>query len=94
MKQTSFLLTFLIFLISCGNSQTANSQTKLTGNIQVDLRILLPNSKIKADIMDGVLQNPRQEELTKKFKSGIKENYDWFLEYMKTFPKGEPMPYH
>ena len=94
MKQTFYIFTLLIFLTSCGNSQPTNSQTKLTGNIQVDLKTLLPNSKVKADIMDGVLQNSRQVELTKKFQSAIKENYDWFLEYMKTVPEGQPMPYN
>jgi hypothetical protein len=94
MKQTYYILTLLIFLTSCGNSQSTNSQKKLTGNIQFDLKTLLPNSNVKADIMDGVLQNPRQAELTKKFQSAIKENYDWFLEYMKTVPEGEPMPYN
>lgn len=94
MKQTYYILTFLIFLTSCGNSQSTNSQKKLTGNIQSDLRTLLPNTKVKADIMDGVLQSPRQVELTKRFQTAIKENYDWFLEYMKTIPKGEPMPYN
>lgn len=93
MKQTCYLLTFLIFLASCGNSQTTNSQKKLTGSIQTDLKTQLPNTNVNADIMDGVLQNPKQVQLTKKFQSAIKENYDWFLEYMKTVPEGEPMPY-
>ena len=94
MKQTIYILTLLFFLSSCGNSQTTNLQKKLTGNIQSDLKMLLPNSNVKADIMDGVLQNPRQAELTKKFQAAIKEKYDWFLEYMKTVPEGEPMPYN
>lgn len=94
MKQTLYIFILLIFLTSCGNSQPPNSQNKLTGNIQSDLKILLPNKQVNADIMDGVLQNPRQVELTKKFQSAIQKNYDWFLEYMKTIPEGQPMPYH
>jgi hypothetical protein len=94
MKQACYLITLLFFLTSCGNSQTTNSKTKLTGNIQADLKILLPDSKVKADIMDGIFQNPRQAELTKKLQAAIKDNYDWFLEYMKTVPEGEPMPYN
>lgn len=69
MKQTFYILTLLIFLTNCGNSQTKNSQENLTGNIQSDLKALLPNKKVQADIMDNVLQNPRQVELTKKFQS-------------------------
>jgi len=94
MKQTYYILTLLIFLTSCGNSQPSNSQITLTGNIQSDLKTLLPNSKVKVDIMDGVLQNPRQAELTIKFQNAVKENYDWFLEYIKTVPEGEPMPFN
>lgn len=94
MKQTFFILTLLIFLTNCGNSQTTNSQENLTGNIQSDLKALLPNKNVQADIMDNVLQNPRQVELTKKFQSAITENYEWFLEYMKTVPNGEPMPFN
>ena len=70
MKQTFYILTLLIFLTNCGNSQTTNSQENLTGNIQSDLKELLPNKNVQADIMDNVLQkNPRQVELTKKFQS-------------------------
>ncbi len=94
MKQNYYIFILLLFLTSCGSFQPANSQNKLTGNIQSDLRTLLPNSKVSADIMDGVLQNPRQVELTKKFQYAIKENYDWFLEYMKTVTEGEPIPYN
>ncbi len=93
MKQAYYLITLLIFLTGCGNSQTTSSKTKLTRNIQADLKILLPNSKVKADIMDGVLQNPRQVELTNKLQAAIRDNYEWFLEYMKTVPEGESMPY-
>jgi hypothetical protein len=59
MKQVYYLLPLLIFFFNCGNSQTANTKNKLTGNIQTDLMILLPNENVKADIMDGILQNPR-----------------------------------
>jgi hypothetical protein len=94
MKQTLYIFTLLIFLASCGGSLPANSQNKLTGDISSDLKTLLPNKQVKADIMDGVLQNPRQVELTRKFQSAIQKNYDWFLEYMKNAPEGQPMPYH
>jgi hypothetical protein len=94
MIKTIYTLTFLFFLSSCGNSQKTNLQKKLTGDITTDLKLLLPNSTVKADIMDGILQNPRQVELTNKFQKAIKENYDWFLEYIKTVPEGEPMPYN
>jgi len=94
MRRTYYILTFFVFWTTVGISQTTNLQNPLMGDIQSDLKVLLPSGIVKADIMDGVLQSPRQVELTKKFKSAIRENYDWFLEYRKTIPKGEPMPYH
>jgi hypothetical protein len=94
MKRIVFILTLLTFLTGCGNSQTNNSTTQLTGDIGTDLKNLIPKGKHIADIMDGVRQNPRQATLTKKFQNGIKNNYEWFVEYMKPVPEGEPMPYH
>ncbi|MBO9595473.1 MAG: hypothetical protein J7599_21400 [Niabella sp.] len=92
MKQLYYLLASLVFLTSCGNAQPGNLQ-KLTGNIPSDLKALLPNRTVKADIMDGVVQSSRQVALAKKLQSAIKANYDWFLEYMKSVPEGAPMPY-
>ena len=94
MKQIYYILTISILLAGCGNSEPTTSQNNLAGNIQSDLRSLLPHRTVKADIMDGVLQNPRGIELTKRFQAAIKENYNWFLDYMKTVPEGQPMPYH
>lgn len=94
MKQICSLALFLIFFTMIGCSQTNISSSKLTGNIENDLRILLPTGKVHADIMDGVSQTPRQLELTKKFQTSIKQNYEWFVDYMKSIPKGQQMPYH
>lgn len=77
-----------------GCSQTNISRDKLTGNIENDLKILLPNGEVSADIMDGVFQAPRQMELIRKFQSSIKKNHEWFVDYMKTMPEGQQMPYH
>lgn len=94
MRQFYYTLILLIFLTSCGNSQTTNSQAPLTGILKNDLKTLLPIGKFNADIMDGVKQNPRQLELAKRLQIAVKQNYNWFLEYMKTVPEGEPIPYN
>lgn len=93
MKQTFYILLFFLFT-GCSNSQTSVTLKKLTGNISVDLKSFLQNGKVTADIMDGIKPNPRREELEMKFEIAIKNNYDWFLEYSKSIPEGEPMPYH
>lgn len=88
------IITFLISLTACSYSQSSESIAHISGDIKQDLNNLLPEGKVTVDIMDGVKQNKRQEELTKKFQEGIKSKYSWFVEFMKTIPQGEPMPYH
>jgi hypothetical protein len=92
MKQTIAVLTIIVCLTGCTNSQTNTSQ--LTGDIGTDIKNLIRNGDHMVDIMDGVKQNPRQAALTVKFQGGIKKNYEWFIEYIKTVPAGEPMPFH
>ncbi|WP_448633968.1 hypothetical protein [Pedobacter panaciterrae] len=67
MKRIPYLILLLMFLTSCGHSQTSTLHDKLTGNLKSDLKLLLPNGTIEVDIMDGVRQDPRQLELSKNF---------------------------
>ena len=94
MRPLFILSTLLILLTSCGNSQTHQPQETITGDIKNDLNNFLPSGKITVDLMDGVKQNKRQEQLTNKFQEGVQQNYEWFVDYMKDVPSGEPMPYH
>lgn len=93
-RYTSYLILFIVFFSSCMQAQTTISDQKLTGDIKTDLTRLLPIGTVKADIIDGVQQNPRQMELAKKLQSSIAQNYEWFVDYMKTVPQGEKIPYH
>ncbi len=74
----------------------SESKWKVTGNISKDLNNLLDSGVSKFNIMNGVRQSERQEELNNKFKSGIQENYVWFQNYLKelNLNPGEPTPYH
>ncbi|MBB4110225.1 hypothetical protein [Pedobacter zeae] len=93
-RHTSYLILFMVFFSSCMQAQTTISDQKLTGDIKKDLTRLLPIGAVKADIIDGVRQNPRQMELAKKLQSSIAQNYEWFVDYMKAVPQGEKIPYH
>ncbi|MBO9672823.1 MAG: hypothetical protein J7577_05240 [Sphingobacteriaceae bacterium] len=93
-RHTSYLILFIVFFSSCMQAQTTISDQKLTGDIKTDLTWLLPIGTVKADIIDGVQQNPRQMELAKKLQSSIAQNYEWFVDYMKAVPQGEKIPYH
>ncbi len=91
MKQTFFIIALTTLILSCTNSQT---NSPLTGNIRKDIESLLHDGEHLADLMDGIRQNQRQADLTAKMQEGISKNYKWFMEYLKSVPEGEPMPYH
>ena len=78
MKPIYILSTLLILATSCGNSQSTQGQKAITGDIETDLNNLLPRGKTTVDVMDGIMQTKRQEELTIKFQEAIKK---------KVFPK-------
>jgi len=67
--------------------------TKNVPNVESDLNNLIPNGKNVADVLDSVKMDKRQVELTLKFQAGIKKNYQWFVDYVKGYEKGN-MPYH
>jgi hypothetical protein len=94
MKPIYILSTLLILTTSCGESQTLQEQKALTGDIETDVNNLLPPGKTTVDVMDGIMQTKRQEELTIKFQEAIKKNYDWFIDYSQNKPAGQPMAYH
>lgn len=94
MRKLILLFTTVFLLASCGHSQTIASSKELTGKLKDDLSILLPNGDFQADIIDGVKQAPRQIELSEKLQASIAKNYEWFVDYMKSVPEGQQMPYH
>lgn len=92
MKQIVTVIVLAALLASC--SQPQKKLHILTGDIGTDIVNLLPAGEHIADVMDGVKGHPRLAQLTAKFQEGIKNNYEWYIEYMKTIPEGEPMPFH
>ncbi|MGS2765133.1 hypothetical protein [Sinomicrobium sp. M5D2P9] len=91
------VIASLVLFISCtgfGYSQKEKALAIFTGNVKTDINRYFTDTIVVADIMDGIEQSPRQVELTAKFQHAIRENYEWFVTYMKTVPAGEPMPYH
>ncbi|MDC6363659.1 MULTISPECIES: hypothetical protein [Flavobacteriaceae] len=44
--------------------------------------------------MNKIVQSPRQQELASKFQQGVRDNYEWFVEYMANTTPGEPIQYH
>src|SRR5688572_23574839 len=90
-KLTACALICLLAL--CGLVCPAQS-TKITGDVKRDIPLLLKPGKYTVDIMDSVVNTPRQRELTAKFRASIQEHYSWFVDYANSIPSGEQLPYH
>lgn len=88
------VLASILLFVNCGESQIDTTRPEITGNLRVDINNLLPEGSFVADRMDGLNQSPRRAELQLKFQEGIRENYEWFADYLKTASEGEPLPYH
>lgn len=85
----------ILFAIICLLTNNCSCQTnKIADSMQKDINRLLPTGEVMVDIMDSINQNLRQQELMQKFQTAVQQNYDWFVDYMKTVPAGQPMPYH
>lgn len=94
MSKMTLLLSATIFLASCNQPAQNKQPATLTSHVQSDILKLLPEGTHTADIMDGFSQNPRQMELIKKLQELSNENPEWYMDYIKKIPEGEPMPYH
>jgi len=86
-------ILFLLLIFTCCVNSQSNLKT-ISGEPITDVSNLLHENSSNAEIMDGIKQNPRQAELTVRLRASMQENRDWFMEYIKTVPKGEKMPYH
>lgn len=94
MKKLLILIPLVLIITNCSNSQNIPERLPLKGNVKVDINILLPADEVTVEIIDKVKQEPRQIELSNKLQAGVRNNYEWFVEYVKTVPQGQPMPYH
>lgn len=94
MKRLAPVLILFLLITSCSNSHSKETIPEITWDIREDVNNLLPEGLFIVDILGDLKQNRRQEELNLKFKQGVRENQDWFIEYMKTVPQGESLPYH
>lgn len=98
MKQTyPFFIMLLVGLLACKSPQRevdTEAPKRLTGHIQTDLNLLLPEGNITVDRMSGVKRDMRLAELQTKYQKGVQAHYDWYVSYIQDFKIGEPIPYH
>ncbi|NAY90287.1 hypothetical protein GTQ34_00005 [Muricauda sp. JGD-17] len=90
----SIILIAVCFLMINSYSQKDNSKSDITKQVQSDIDNFLTEGESIVDVMDKIIQSPKQQELTMKFQQGIQNNYEWFVEYMEKSTPGKPMEYH
>src|SRR5258705_8324953 len=86
---------FLIIVIAVISYSSCHSKTekKLTGDFDSDIKLLLPEGKVTADIMDQVKINPRLQLLMGKFQMAMRSNPEWFLQMQKDMEAGKKREY-
>lgn len=92
-KITLFILAIILF-VSCNNQESIIDKgfnlEKTPVSDSVDL--WLTEGKHSADIMNAF--DPRITYLSEKIAIAIKDNQEWYFEYLKAVPEGKTMPYH
>lgn len=54
---------------------------------------MLPEGKMLVDVMDSISVPEELIPLGEKFKKGIADNYDWYMDQVKNVQDGKPMEY-
>lgn len=80
-----------ILLITCGH-KTAMMTIPDKG-INDSISIWLKAGTYTADVINGVKNDSRITELSNKMLLSAQKDKDWFLNYVKAVPAGEPLPY-
>lgn len=62
-------------------------------NIAADLKKMLPEGKMLVDVMDSIAVPEEMIPLGEKFKKGIADNYDWYMDQVKKVQDGKKMEY-
>lgn len=93
-----YYIVILLCVIQIGCKQEDNfsnpKKIPLTGDIKTDINNLLPEGHITVEVMDGIKRDMRLSELQTKYQMGAREHYDWYVDYIKNYNIGEPIPYH
>lgn len=87
-----FFLVFSAFcVLQCRNLE---HKTILTGNIVTDLNELFQEGTMQVDIMDSVLQSPRENELMLRMQHATEQNKEWYNDYLSQNNTLRVPPYH
>lgn len=93
MKKSIIFIVACFLLIKC-YPQINNSISDISRQVQSDIDNFLAEGDFVVDVMDKIIQSPRQQELMMKFQQGIQNNYECYVEYLEKSTPGVPMEYH
>lgn len=85
-----FVFVSLLFL-RCGSS---SPKIVLTGNIASDIKALLPEGSMEVQIMDSIVQTPREMELMYRMQKATDKNPEWYNAYLQQYNTMRAPPYH
>lgn len=90
-----FLFAILV-LPACGEKKPEPQlpqRPEMTGEPAKDLLLLLPRGPVTVERMDGITRNARMSQLYNRYQDGLRNHYDWYVEYLETHTE-RPLPYH
>lgn len=90
-----FSITALL-LLACGEKKPEAhlpQRPTFTGEPGKDMLLLLPTGTVTVECMDGMTRNARMSQLYDRFQDGIRNHYDWYVEYLETHTE-RPLPHH
>lgn len=97
MKQIFRILFFSVFALgACGERKSEPhiaQRPAFSGDPRKDIVRLLPIGPVTVERMNGMTRNARMSQLYDRFQGGIRERYDWYVEYLEQNPE-RPLPYH
>ncbi len=89
MKKIKLIVLGLIWMCGCVNGQPLQQH-------HTAFQFIVDNFKTgnyKAELMTGSKNNARRIELTNKMRDAIKDNFAWYVEFVKATPNGLPTQY-
>jgi len=90
MKRIKFIALLTIVLNACSSGQISN--TELSEEYQF-VHDNFVEGKYNAELMTGSENNERRIALTNKMQLAIKDNYSWYVDFVKDAPNGLPIMY-
>src|ERR1041385_1481919 len=90
-RKNIFLLALSVFFFF--NYKAQVNSYFLTGDIEKDVKSILAEKEVLADVMDTLMVDNKVAEIVTKFQASISANNEWYLEQTKNQKPGEGLPY-